>query len=62
MGNKHRGVVMSYVGVPVPSGVDGELFGTLCHFDAVAHDISPEDFGFFKNAGLLLPAHVEPPR
>lgn len=56
-GHKYQGVLLSYHGVPVLDNA-GELFGTLCHFDALQRDLSDEDFDLLQQAARLLPAYL----
>lgn len=56
-GHKYQGVLMSYHGVPVLDS-QGELFGTLCHFDALTRPLSDEDFELLQAAARMLPAYL----
>lgn len=56
-GNPHQGVVVCYHGVPM-MGTDGELMGTLCHFDLTEHSISDREFDLLTQAGRVLPDFV----
>lgn len=57
-GNANKGVVVSYHGVPVM--LDGEqLFGTLCHFDYVPHDLAPQEFEVLARAASEVGAYLK---
>ncbi|MBT9462747.1 MAG: guanylate cyclase [Hydrogenophaga sp.] len=56
-GHKYQGVLMTYHGVPVLDN-QGELFGTLCHFDALTCPLSDEHFDLLKAAAGMLPAYL----
>lgn len=56
-GHKYKGVLLSYCGVPLDDG-DGGLWGTLCHFDAEAWNISDEAFARLKGAAKVLTPHL----
>ena len=56
-GHKYQGVLLSYHGVPVLDN-QGELFGTLCHFDALQRDLSDEDFELLQHAARLIAPYV----
>ena len=53
-GHKYQGVLLTYHGVPVLDD-HGELYGTLCHFDALQRDITDQDFAFLQQAARLIP-------
>lgn len=54
-GHRYQGVVMSYHGVPIVDE-DGEILGTLCHFDIDAYDLSDPEFVLLQEAaGPLAP-------
>ncbi len=54
-GHAYQGVLRAYHGVPLV-GDDGELFGTLCHFDARECDLSEDEFQYLQKVTRLLPA------
>jgi GAF domain-containing protein len=56
-GHKYQGVLMSYHGVPVLDN-EGQLFGTLCHFDALTQPLSDEDFESLQDAAHTLAAFL----
>lgn len=56
-GHKYQGVLLSYTGVPIVS-TSGELYGTLCHFDALKRDLSEEDFQTLKDAARILTSYL----
>lgn len=53
-GHKYQGVLLTYHGVPVLDN-RGDLYGTLCHFDALQRTISDKDFEFLQSAARLIP-------
>jgi GAF domain-containing protein len=53
-GHKYKGVVLSYSGVPI-LGNDGELWGTLCHFDTLNRRISDDEYEFLRKSARYLP-------
>ena len=53
-GHKYQGVLLTYHGVPVLDN-RGELYGTLCHFDALHTTIPDEEFEFLQSAARLIP-------
>jgi len=57
LGNPHRGIVGSYVGVPIGSG-GNQLYGTLCHFDFSDRQIDQEEFFLLQYTALNLPARL----
>lgn len=52
-GHKYQGVLLSYTGVPIVNR-DGELYGTLCHFDALERELSESDFELLKGAAQTI--------
>lgn len=56
-GHKYQGVLLTYHGVPVLDD-RGELFGTLCHFDAEARTISDEQFDLLQRAAKVIPGFL----
>lgn len=49
-----QGFLLTYHGVPL-LGNRGELYGTLCHFNALQRTIADEDFEFLQSAARLIP-------
>ena len=49
--------VGSYVGVPIPDA-NGELTGTLCHFDFKEHPISDDEFRLLERLAQTLSPHL----
>ncbi|MDO9437788.1 GAF domain-containing protein [Hydrogenophaga sp.] len=56
-GHPYKGVMMAYHGVPVKSA-QGDLYGTLCHFDLVQRPLSDEEFELLQEASILLAPFV----
>ena len=56
-GHPYKGVMMAYHGVPVLDN-QGELFGTLCHFDVAQRDLSDDQFELLKRAAKVLPPYL----
>ena len=56
-GNSHQGVVMSYHGIPIVD-TDGQLFGTLCHFDMVPQAFSDDEFAYMHAAAKLFTTYL----
>lgn len=56
-GHRYQGVVTSYHGVPIVDH-DGEIMGTLCHFDIEQHDLADSEFILLQKAALALPPFV----
>ncbi|RYH54403.1 MAG: GAF domain-containing protein [Alcaligenaceae bacterium] len=46
-GHMYQGVVNSYHAVPMTSS-EGEVLGTLCHFDTESHPLADEDFELLR--------------
>ena len=57
-GHKYKGVLLSYTGVPIVDN-RGELYGTLCHFDALQRQLSDEDFDVLRQAAKVLPDYLK---
>lgn len=57
-GHKYQGVLLTYHGVPVLDD-QGELFGTLCHFDAEARGLSDEDFDLLQRPARIIPPYLK---
>lgn len=53
-GHRYQGVVVSYHGVPI-LGDDGEVWGTVCHFDTEAHPLPDAEFALLQAAARSLP-------
>ena len=56
-GHKYQGVLLSYTGVPI-LGIDGQLYGTLCHFDAATRNVSDEGFELLREAALVVSEYL----
>jgi len=54
-GHPYKGLVNSYHAVPFASD-DGEVMGTICHFDLDAAPLADEDFKLLQFAARALPA------
>ncbi|RYF26468.1 MAG: guanylate cyclase [Comamonadaceae bacterium] len=52
-GHRFQGVVVSYHGVPVADNAGG-LYGTLCHFDLIEHELPQGQFELLEAAGKML--------
>jgi len=52
-GHPYQGVMVSYHGVPVLR--DGEIWGTLCHFDVLPQTLTDEEFELLREAGKISP-------
>ncbi len=52
-GHPYQGVMMAYHGVPVKNA-QGDLYGTLCHFDLVQRPMPDAEFEFLQQAATLL--------
>jgi len=59
-GHRYKGVLLSYVGLPLLDNA-GELYGTMCHFDAQALALDDNEFEIFRAAAKLLPAYLDKP-
>lgn len=59
-GHKYKGVLLSYIGLPLLDS-RGELYGTMCHFDAQALELDDNEFEIFRAAAQLLPAYLDQP-
>lgn len=57
-GHKYQGVLLTYHGVPVLDD-KGELFGTLCHFDANARKLPDDSFEFLQRAARVIPPYLK---
>lgn len=53
-----QGVVICYHGAPLLSA-NGELWGTLCHFDLQEMTLSDAEFELQQQAAKLLPPHLQ---
>lgn len=56
-GSPYQGMVVAYHGVPIV-GDDGELIGTLCHFDMCQQPLSDDEFECMQQAARLLGARA----
>lgn len=56
-GHKYQGVLLSYIGLPLLDN-QGELYGTICHFDAQALQLADAEFDILRKAAQLLPAYL----
>lgn len=56
-GHKYQGALLAYHGVPLLDD-QGQLFGTLCHFDTAAHGLSDDELAFMREAARELPRHL----
>jgi hypothetical protein len=59
-GHPYKGLVNSYHAVPFISD-DGEVTGTICHFDLDAAPLADEDFELLQLAARTLPAYLHLP-
>lgn len=57
-GHKYQGALLAYHGVPLLNN-RGELFGTLCHFDADSHQLRDDELAYLHQAARLLPAFMK---
>lgn len=60
-GHPYKGLVNSYHAVPIVDE-DGEITGTICHFDLDAGPLDDEDFVLLQRAARALGAHLSTPR
>ncbi|MES2634189.1 MAG: GAF domain-containing protein [Pseudomonadota bacterium] len=58
-GHPYRGVVQSYVGVPLT--LDAGLVGTFCHFDFPPMALADEEFSFMEEVAVELPPYLSRP-
>nr|WP_315235648.1 guanylate cyclase [uncultured Albidiferax sp.] len=56
-GHPYQGVMVSYHGVPWQTS-DGEIGGTLCHFDLRSLELNDAEFALLQQAAQLLPAYL----
>lgn len=56
-GHKYQGVMVSYHAIPL-TGNNGELFGTMCHFDVVERQLPTDEFENFKRAARVITPYV----
>lgn len=58
-GHPYQGVMVTYHGVPIMA--DGEIWGTLCHFDLVARPLPDAEFTLLQQAAAVTPGftHAE---
>ncbi len=59
-GHPYQGVMVCYHGVPLIDG-DGELVGTLCHFDVTQLGLPDGEYELLEQAGRALPAFLPRP-
>lgn len=59
-GHKYQGAVRSYIGLPLMDE-NGDLYGTMCHFDMRALALADAEFEIFSKAAKLLPAYLGKP-
>lgn len=52
-GHPYQGVMVSYHGVPIV--MDGEVWGTLCHFDVKEMPLAEDEFELLREAACALP-------
>ena len=57
-GHPYQGVVISYHSVPLTNEA-GALWGTMSHFDMVAHPLSDAEFQLLEQAGRILGGHLK---
>lgn len=57
-GHVYKGVLNTYVGLPISKN-NGELFGTLCHFDFPPLGLPESEFQFLNQAVKVLPPYVK---
>lgn len=56
-GHPYKGVMVAYHGVPILDA-EGELFGSLCHFDVVEQPLSDDEFGRLQAFARALAQYV----
>jgi len=56
-GHPYQGVMVAYHGVPMSDG-RGKLVGTLCHFDLVERDLSPENYLLMQQAAGVIREYI----
>lgn len=56
-GLRFQGALGSYHGLPILDNY-GELFGTLCHFDAQCLSLDDSEYEFLRQAARLLPRYI----
>ena len=54
----YKGVVNSYVGLPLMENLDS-FYGTFCHFDTAPQVISDDEFAFLQKAARVLPFYLD---
>jgi GAF domain-containing protein len=57
-GHPKRGLILSYCGIPLLRA-DGTLFGTLCHFDFLPHEIARSEVEFLEEIAPHLMSELE---
>lgn len=58
-GHPYKGLVNSYHAVPIV-GDDGEIAGSICHFDMDAAPLNDADFALLQQAARALGPHLSP--
>ncbi|WP_367850261.1 GAF domain-containing protein [Rhodoferax sp. WC2427] len=56
-GHPYQGVMVCYHGVPLLTA-QGELWGTLCHFDVQELPLSDAEFDLLQQTAQLLPGYL----
>lgn len=56
-GHIYKGVLNSYVGLPLMANSD-LIYGTFCHFDIEPLKISDAEFAFLQHVARLLPSYL----
>ena len=56
-GLRFQGALGSYHGLPILDNY-GDLFGTLCHFDAQCLELDDAEYEFLRQAARLLPRYI----
>ncbi len=60
-GHPYKGLVNSYHAVPIV-GDDGEITGSICHFDMDAAPLHDDDFVLLQRAAGAMRAYLSPSR
>jgi GAF domain-containing protein len=55
-GHPYQGVMVSYHGVPIMA--EGEVWGTLCHFDVAVQPLTDHEFQLLRGAAAVTPGFV----
>lgn len=56
-GHKYQGVMGSYHGLPLLDN-QGQLYGTLCHFDTERFPLPDEEYALLQKVARVLPAYL----